>query len=126
MTAVPLSRPGVEGLINLRGQIVTAIDLRTQLGLGPAEEGQLPMNVVVRTSEWTASLLVDEIGDVVDIDPTFVEPPPATLPASSREYIQSVFKMEDRLLLLLDPDQAVRVGDVEEQKNRDDAVVNKE
>lgn len=109
ITSVPLARKAVQGLINLRGQIVTAIDLRTQLDLPPIEAGTLPMNVVIRTKENMASLLVDEIGDVVDIDPTQLEPPPSTLPDAARKYITSVYKMDGRLLLLLDPDQAVRI-----------------
>ena len=63
MTSVPLASPVVRGLINLRGQIVTAIDLRRRLDLTERPEGTLPMNVVVRTEEGVVSLLVDEIGD---------------------------------------------------------------
>ncbi len=111
MTPVPLSRPGVEGLINLRGQIVTALDPRIQMNLPPSESDELPMNVVIRIEDSIASLLVDEIGDVVDIDPTRLEPPPSTLPASSGRFIESVFKMEDQLLLLLNAGRAIRTGD---------------
>ena len=64
MTPVPLSGPGIEGLINLRGEIVTAIDLRRQLGLEARDEEVHPMNVVVRTGGGIACLLVDEIGDL--------------------------------------------------------------
>ena len=65
MTRVPLAPAMVQGLINLRGQIVTAIDLRRRLELAPRPADQLPMNVVVRTDDGAVSLLVDEIGDVV-------------------------------------------------------------
>lgn len=121
MTSVPLARPGVEGLINLRGQIVTAIDMRTQLDLEPAEDGRLPMNVVIRTEDLMASLLVDEIGDVVDIDPAQIEPPPATLPAQARKFVQAVYKMENQLLLLLDPLQAVCIDGSDENNGRDES-----
>src|SRR5262245_46446739 len=63
MTRVPLASPVVRGLINLRGQIVTAIDLRRQFGLPTAPADRDPMNVVVRTDDTAVSLLVDEIGD---------------------------------------------------------------
>ena len=68
MTDVPLAPDSVVGLINLRGQIVTAIDLRTRLGLANRPEGQLPMNVVVQSDDGAISLLVDQIGDVQEID----------------------------------------------------------
>src|ERR1700753_1262982 len=66
MTRVPLSPPVIAGLINLRGQIVTAINLRHQLGLSVRKSDELPMNVVIRRDDGPISLLVDEIGDVVE------------------------------------------------------------
>src|SRR6202041_4053067 len=65
MTKVPLAPRVVNGLINLRGQIVTAVDLRKRLELGPRRADTLAMNVVVRSEDGPVSLLVDEIGDVV-------------------------------------------------------------
>ena len=67
MTRVPLAPKLIGGLINLRGQIVTAIDLRLRLGLPERRPGQLPMNVVVRSEDGAVSLLVDEIGDVLEV-----------------------------------------------------------
>src|SRR4051794_39425221 len=67
LTRVPLASPVIRGLINLRGQIVTAIDLRRRLGLADRPAGVLPMNVVVRSEEGAVSLLVDEIGDVQEV-----------------------------------------------------------
>src|SRR6056297_1668529 len=66
MTRVPLAHESVAGLINLRGQIVTAIDLRKRLRMAERESGKLPMNVVVRADEGAVSLLVDQIGDVIE------------------------------------------------------------
>src|SRR3984893_5450670 len=75
MTPVPQAPEVIEGLINLRGQIVTAIDMRRRLGL-PARTGDKPpMNMVVRTSDGAVSLLVDEIGDVLDMDAATYERP---------------------------------------------------
>lgn len=112
MTPVPLAPPTVHGLINLRGQIVTAIDLRTRLGLPPRTGETLPMNVIVRTSEGAVSLLVDEIGDVVEVDPELYERPPETLDGAARELVTGVYKLSDRLLLILDVDGAVAVSPV--------------
>ena len=112
MTRVPLSSPAIEGLINLRGQIVTAIDLRRGLELSDRPEGTLPMNVVVRTSDGAVSLLVDEIGDVLNVDADSFERPPETLTGIARELITGVYKLKERLLLVMDTEKAVNLSGV--------------
>jgi len=107
MTPVPLSPDVVQGLINLRGQIVTAIDLRRRLELPARADGVLPMNVVVRSDDGAVSLLVDEIGDVVEIADDAYERPPETLKGVARELVTGVYKLKERLLLVLDTDRAV-------------------
>ena len=109
MTRVPLAPPVVGGLINLRGQIVTALDLRVRLALSKRDSDMHAMNVVVRTVHGTVSLLVDEISDVVTVDDMLLEAVPQTLPASIRELTTAVYKLKDRLLLILD---AARTTDV--------------
>ena len=107
MTPVPLSPGVVSGLINLRGQIVTAIDMRRRLELPPRAEGESSMNVVVRTHDGPVSLMVDEIGDVLQAEPGSFERTPDNVPAAARELIQSICKLKDRLLLVLDADKTV-------------------
>lgn len=107
MTGVPLASEVIEGLINLRGQIVTAIDLRRRLGLPARPHDQTPMNLVVRTEDGAVSLLVDEIGDVLDVDPGDFERPPDNLDSGARELVRGVYKLKDRLLLVLDVDRTV-------------------
>jgi len=102
MTRVPLAPKSVSGLINLRGQIVTAIDLRRRLGLEERASDRLPMNVVVRSDEGAVSLLVDQIGDVQEVDAESFERPPETLRGEARNMISGAYKMKDRLLLLLE------------------------
>lgn len=109
MTRVPQAPNVIEGLINLRGQIVTAIDMRRRLGLPARSENDSPMNMVVRTSDGAVSLLVDEIGDVLDVDPATYERPPENLDSASREIVRGVYKMKDRLLLVLDTERAMDV-----------------
>lgn len=110
MTRMPLADPVVRGLINLRGQIVTAIDLRRRLGL-PDLDGGHPMNVVVRSGDTAFALVVDEIGDVVDVDPTAFESPPETLAGKARDLILGAYKLEGRLLLVLDTECATTIDD---------------
>jgi purine-binding chemotaxis protein CheW len=107
MTRVPLAAPVVQGLINLRGQIVTALDLRRRLELEDRPADQLPVNVVVHTDDGAVSLLVDEIGDVLEVADTLFERPPETLGGTARELIRGAYKLPDRLLLILDPERTV-------------------
>lgn len=109
MTRVPLAPQIIEGLINLRGQIVTAIDMRRRLKLTPRGEEQHPMNVVVRSEEGAVSLLVDEIGDVIEVSPSCYEPPPVNLPAAQRTLVDGVYKLDTRLLLVLNTERALRI-----------------
>ncbi len=114
MTPVPLAPAVVKGLINLRGQIVTAMDLRLRLDLDERPEGELPMNVVVRTEDGALSFLVDEIGDVLEVDQESFEPPPETLQGRVRELIRGTYKLEDRLLLVLDTEKALHLSEPED------------
>jgi purine-binding chemotaxis protein CheW len=107
MTGVPRAPAVVEGLINLRGQIVIAIDMRRRLGLPPRAGNLPPMNMVVRTEDSAVSLLVDGIGDVLDVDPSTYERPPENLDPAARELIRGIYKLQDRLLLVLDAERTV-------------------
>lgn len=107
MTRVPLAPNEVEGLINLRGDIVTAIDLRRRLRLPDRASDAEPTNVVVRDGESAVALLVDEIGDVLEVDEETFEPTPETLDTAVRELITGVYKLDGRLLHVLDTDRAV-------------------
>jgi purine-binding chemotaxis protein CheW len=109
MTRVPLAPAVILGLINLRGQIVTAVDLRRRLELPDRPEGQLPMNVVVQSTEGTVSFLVDEIGDVIEAGDSQFEAPPETMRGAARQLIRGVYKLKDRLLLILDIEKAVEI-----------------
>jgi len=114
MTRVPLAPAVVSGLINLRGQIVTAVDLRKRLELKPRPADTLAMNVVVRSEDGAVSLLVDEIGDVVEVEETTFEPPPETLRGTVRAMILGVHKLNGRLMHVLDIEKACQMIDVPE------------
>ncbi len=112
MTPIPLASSMVRGLINLRGQIVTAIDMRARLELPPrvVVGDELPMNVVVQTHDGIVSLLVDDIGDVVEVDDSAYEPAPETLAPTFRHLVPGVYKLAGALLLLLDPERVAALG----------------
>ena len=109
MTPVPLAPEMIEGLINLRGQIVTAIDRRRRFAFPALATERRPMNVVIRCEEGPVSLLVDEIGDVIEVDDETCEPPPDTVRGGARELITGVHQLKDRLLLILDTDRAINL-----------------
>ena len=109
MTRVPLAPDVIEGLINLRGQIVTAVDLRKRLNVQPRDRSSAPMNIVVRSEEGAVSLLVDEISDVLQVDPASYEPPPLNLPEEQRELIEGLYKLEGRLLLILNTERVLQI-----------------
>jgi purine-binding chemotaxis protein CheW len=106
-TPVPLAAPAVGGLFNLRGQVIAAVDLRVQLGLVRQEMQGPVMNVILRGDGEPVSLLVDRIGEVVDLEDELFEPPPDTLSGPTRELVIGTFKLDGRLMLALDVDQAV-------------------
>ncbi|MFN7980645.1 MAG: chemotaxis protein CheW [Vicinamibacterales bacterium] len=110
MTPVPLAPPVIRGLINLRGQIVTALDLRERLGLTRRTDDALPMNVVVRTADGAVSLLVDEIDDVVEVGGEQFEQVPETIRARVAGLVTGVYKLPSRLLLILDVDRTIDIS----------------
>ena len=110
MTRIPLAPDVIAGLINLRGEIVPAIDMRRRLGLPVPDESANPMNVVARTQDGPVSLLVDEIGDVLDLDAAAFEPAPENLNPHARELIRGIFQLKDRLMLVLDTDKAAGIA----------------
>ena len=112
MTPVPLAPDEVGGLINLRGQIVTTINLRRRLELPPFKSDQEPYNVVTRINDDIVSLLVDEVGDVLNVNDADFEPPPETLTIRLRNLIRGAYKLEDRLLLILDVEKVVDLAPV--------------
>jgi purine-binding chemotaxis protein CheW len=102
MTRVPLAPRTIRGLINLRGQIVVAIDLRQRFGLPEAETQGTPINVVVRSADGAVSLMADDIDEVVEVSDDVFESAPTTLSPATRELISGVCKLEGRLLMILD------------------------
>jgi len=109
ITPIPLSSLVLPGIINLRGQILTTIDLKTRLELSANEVNGQQMMVVVRTSEGPINLLVDKIGGVLDVDPDLFERPTETLKPALRAATSHVCKLEEHLLLVLDIERVIQL-----------------
>ena len=109
MTPIPYSS-ALRGLINLRGQIIVAIDLRTRLRMEERPSGYAPMNVVLRGDDGAVSLLVDEICDVVNVTEKTFEAVPVTMSTAFKEIISGVHKLDGDLMLVLDAQHAINVG----------------
>ena len=110
LAPVPLASDDVAGLVNLRGQVITALDIRPRLGL-PKTDGDAnarPMLVVVQAAGETLAVLVDEVGEVATVDEETFEPAPSTLAVALRTYITGAYKTDGPLLLLLDLDAVCR------------------
>jgi len=101
MTGVPLAPFAVSGLINLRGHIILTIDLRKRLGFPDRKPEEEVMSIVVITEEGPVNLLVDAIGDVIEVSPDLFEPPPSTLDKTLSETVKGVYKLKEHLLLTL-------------------------
>ena len=109
LTPVPLAPPGVLGLLNLRGRIVTAVDARVRFGLAPRETGQPTAHVVVRVLDEQVSLVVDRTSDVVRVTSDQREQVPETVDADIRRLLTGAYQRAGALLLVLDPALAVSV-----------------
>ena len=110
VTPVPLAHRAVHGLVNLRGQIAIAIDLRSRLGLPPRAPGEVAVNVVVDSAGGLVCLQVDDVGDVIDVPTSTVDRPPETLRPEVRELVRGICKRDDDLVLLLDTARAIEAG----------------
>jgi len=116
ITPVPTANPAIRGLINLRGQIITAVDLRTRFQLPDRDRDDAPPTILVLDgSEELLSLVVDRSGDVLEVNDECFEEPPDTLKSESRRLIQGAFKLEHSLLLVLDIDHVFDLDAADER-----------
>ncbi len=102
VTPVPLTTAEVDGLINLRGRIVLAMNLQRRLALPETPPAPSQANLIVHTSDGLVSLLVDQLGDVISLDRKQLEPLPPSVQGAIRELALGVFQLQDSLLILLD------------------------
>jgi purine-binding chemotaxis protein CheW len=105
VTAVPLAPPEVGGVLNLRGRIVTVIDMRKRLGLPNRERQGAALAIGIERSGEHYGLLIDDVGDVLELDPNDIEPVPQTLDTKWRTISKGVYRLENSLLVVLDVDR---------------------
>jgi len=103
ITSVPLAPSEVFGLINLRGRIVTAINMRQRLGMTNTPYSPKNITVFLEHKGELFGLLVDGVSDILELDESSFEAPPSNLPHSAKEMILGVYKLSDKLLFILDP-----------------------
>lgn len=101
LTQVPHTPPEVRGVINLRGEVVTVLDLRRVLGLGEVELGRATRNIILRSGEESVGVLVDRLGDVVRVEASELQPPPANVSGLDARFMLGVHQQEDELLVVL-------------------------
>ncbi len=109
ITPIPLAPPEIAGSLNLRGRIVTAIDVRKRLGL-PARKEKESMSIVVENGHDLYSLMVDSVGEVLGVDESSFERNPPTLDQRFRDYSQGIYRLDGKLLVILDVNRFLDYG----------------
>jgi purine-binding chemotaxis protein CheW len=105
VTPVPLAPYAVSGLINLRGQIVTAIDMRKRLKFKPNLSADNIITVFIRNNGVLFGLSIDKVSDILELEDSDLEPPPSNMPATAYELIIGFHKLAGKLLFILDADK---------------------
>ena len=110
LTRVPLAAPEIAGVLNLRGRIVTAIDMRRRLGLPPREDGRPPMAVGIELKGESYGLLIDTVGEVLKLGETTLEPNPVNLDARLARVSGGVHRLDGQLMVILDVDSVLNAS----------------
>jgi len=113
ITRIPLAPPWIAGVLNLRGRIVTAIDLRHRLGFEARGDDETDMSVVVNYNDEPYSLQIDSVGDVLDLTGMTVEKTPVTLDSRWREVASGIVRLDEELLVLLDVEKLLSLDGAE-------------
>ena len=115
MTQIPLSPPEISGSINLRGRIVTVINVRARLKLEEKSDDQAQMFVVVEQHNELYSLMVDSVGDVMNILHNQIEKAPANMASNWREVATGIHRLDGELLVIIDPDVLLTLDNPNEE-----------
>lgn len=110
VTRVPLSPPEIAGVINLRGRIVTLIDLRRRFGMPPRSEGTAAMAIGVESDGESYGLMIDSIGEVLRLSECDREPNPINLDPGLARISSGIHRLDGRLLMVLDIERVLEIG----------------
>ena len=110
LTRVPLAAPEIAGMLNLRGRIVTAIDMRRRLGLSPVEDGKPRMAVGVESKGESYGLLIDQIGEVLRLPDDSREENPVNLDPRMAKLAGGVHRLDGHLMVVLDVDRVLELA----------------
>lgn len=110
LTRVPLAPPEIAGVLNLRGRIVTLIDMRIGLGLPPREDGGPVMAIGVESQGESYGLLIDAVGEVLKLDEAAREPNPVNLDPRLARVCAGIHRLDGDLLMVVDVDRALDVS----------------
>jgi purine-binding chemotaxis protein CheW len=110
LTRVPLASPEIAGVLNLRGRIVTAIDMRRRLGLPPRQDGRPPMAVGIELKGESYGLLIDTVGEVLKLADGTRESNPVNLDQHLARVSAGVHRLDGQLLVVLDVDRVLEMG----------------
>ncbi len=114
ITRMPKSPPFVEGIINLRGQIIAVIDLAKRLNMNPSERTEADRIVVVETEDLKVGMIVDSVSEVMSVTEEEIEPPPTLASDAASPYILGVVKRDKRLIILLDLSRLLSLEEISE------------
>lgn len=109
-TPIPLAPPEIAGSLNLRGRVVTMMDMRLRLGLPPRDSSEVEMSIVVEHDQDLYSLMVDSVGEVLPLSSRSYERNPPTLDPNLREYADGIYRLDDTLLVVLDVNKLLDYG----------------
>ncbi|MCM1565400.1 MAG: chemotaxis protein CheW [Dehalobacter sp.] len=115
VTRVPKARSYIEGVINLRGNVIPIVNLRSRFGMPPGEETDLSRIVVLQIDSRVFGIMVDSVTEVLRLDSEAIEPPPPIALGMDSNYIRGVGKISERLLILLKLDQLMGGDGMNEQ-----------
>src|SRR5437870_2988965 len=110
LTRVPLAAPEIAGVLNLRGRIVTAVDMRRRPGLPPPENGRPPLPVGIEVKGESYGLLIDSVGEVMKLADNTREPNPVNLDGRLALVSGGVHRLEGQLMVILDVDRVLELG----------------
>lgn len=111
ITHIPQVPEFIEGIINLRGNVIPVIDLRKRFGLAVTERNDQTRVMVTRMEGRIIGLIVDSVSQVMKIPKSNIQPPPETIASMAGEYLLGVGKLEDRMIILLDIEKILRANE---------------